>query len=530
VGEIFFHCDGHLDLSAVVLHGERDEGGGFRSTLVYPPPREEGRHVPLDEGLHNPPAGMDEFLYWQRDLYISKRGRETLVMEPESAQWTVLGDRYFALFELCRFPRTLRSLMDNPFAPPDETERFLNYLLSRNIVRNRDWPSLYNPVMPSPLHFPSFISIHVTESCNFKCSYCYADAPSSGKKMKKETALAIIDKVFRDFTRQDITIEFHGGEPLLARDVVKAACERIRSHKAAMPGRECRVLLQTNGSLITEEDCAFFNDHDISVGVSMDGPPGIHDAHRIYRDGRGTHEAAIRGLELLRRHGINGGVLAVVQDPRDYVAICSYILSLGYTGFRLNHMVCQGRGEVDLNDAYERGEQFAREFMHLLDFLADYSRDHPGLVLDVWPLNIMLFHLVSSHRPFMCMRSPCGAGSHGIGFDYRGDIYPCEQLAGFEELSMGNVADERSLMQIVEESPVVRAVRDRKVERIEKCRSCIWRNFCGGGCTAESFSVFKCLDREDIHCSFFGRTFENLMWELHHRGDLEPLMGQFRPR
>jgi uncharacterized protein len=528
VGEIFFHCEGDSHLSAVVMHGEREEGGGFRSLVVYPPPCGQSR--PSDESLHCPPAGLDEFLYWQSGLYISKRGRETLIVEPESAQWEVLGERFFALLELCRLPRTLRSLMDNPFAAPEETADFINYLLRKNILRNRDWPILFSPVMPSPLHFPSFISIHVTESCNFKCTYCYADAPASGKKMKKETAIAIVDKVFRDFTRQDITIEFHGGEPLLARDVVKAACERIRLQRAARPDRECRILLQTNGSLITSEDCIFFKDHDISVGVSMDGPQRIHDTSRIYRDGRGTHKDAIRGLELLRKHGISGGILAVVQNPGDYIEICSSILSLGYTGFRLNHMVCQGRGEVDLRSAGERGEQFAREFMDLLDFLVDYSRCHPDLMLDIWPLNVMLFHLVSTHRPFMCMRSPCGAGSHGIGFDYKGNIYPCEQLSGFEELRMGNIADERSLMEIVEQSQVVKAVRNRRVECIEKCRGCLWRNFCGGGCTAESFSVFRCLDREDIHCSFFQRTFENLMWELHHRGDLGPLMGQFRPR
>ena len=517
--DLYVHSETEHHISRIVAHTE--DGARIDSSQMYPPVVKER---PLREGS---PLDMNEYIMWQRDLHMSSRGRETLIVEPEGAQWVILNELFFSIFEMMKTPVPLHSVLNNPFASERETYDFLTFLLSKNIIRRRDWPTLFPPVMPSVFHYPSFFSIHVTESCNFGCRYCYADAPSAGKKMSEETLLTIIEKIFRDFARQDFTIEFHGGEPLLVKDTVRKACQRIRELQEKIKPRRCKILLQTNGSLLQPSDMEFFREFDISVGISMDGPPEIHDRNRVFRDGRGTHEATLRGIKMLREHNINGGILAVVENPEEYIPICDYIFSTGTTGFRLNHMVCQGRGEVDLSLARERGEQFARELLELLDYMDSCSKAYPDMFIDVWPINIMLFHLVSTHRPFMCMRSPCGAGSHGLGFDYKGDVYPCEQLAGFEELRVGNVNDSDSLFTLLEKSPVIEKIRLRRVENIAKCSKCPFRNFCGGGCTAEAFSVFRNLEREDIYCTFYRRTFENLMWELNRRGDLSRLMGAF---
>lgn len=515
--DFFVHSDSEHGLSRIILHSE--DGAKIYSSCMFP---RTSRETPPPDTLE-----MGDIVFWQQDLYFSRRGRQTLIVEPEGAQWTILDERFHSLFEMMKTPITAGCLMNNPFASEQETFDFLMYLCDRNIIRRKDWPNLFPPVMPRPFHYPSFFSIHVTESCNFGCTYCYADAPSSGKKMKEKMVVAIVEKIVRDFTRQDITLELHGGEPLLVKNVIKAACEKIRDLRGKMKSREIKILVQTNGSLINQSDIEFFREYDISVGVSMDGPASIHNRNRIYRDGRGTHEDVMRGIHLLRENNINGGIIAVVENPEDYIPICDYIFSTGTTGFRLNQLVCQGRGEVDLSGAMERGEHFAREFIGFVDYMDKYSKTNPHAFIDVWPVNIMLFHLISTHRPFMCMRSPCGAGSHGLGFDYQGNIYPCEQLAGFKELRIGNVDECDSILELLEKSPIVEKIRARTVENITNCSRCAFRNFCGGGCTAEAFSVFKTLDREDICCTFYKRTFENLMWELNRRGDLTRLMGAF---
>jgi len=522
MGKVVFHACDTGAFSAVKAHMPvGDDDVRVKSEQVYPPPR------PLPATFQVPPADPGDTVAWQDGIQMLPRGRETLIVEPETAQWAVLDERAVAFFALCRQGVPVNTLLCNAFMAPPETLEFLTFLLAKNILRRLEWPLLHPPVMPVPFRFPSFFSIHLTDSCNFKCTYCYADAASSGKKMKKTTALTIIDKIFDDFFRQDITIEFHGGEPLLARGMLGDLCARIREREKKGKGASCTILLQTNGSLVTPADIELFKTCGISVGVSLDGPREVHDRNRVYHDGRGTWEDAMRGFRLLRENHIRGGLLAVVQDPREYVDICRFILDQGITGFRLNHMICQGRGDVKLDEVTPRGEFFAREFLELVDFLYDYSVQHPELSIDVWPLNIMLAHLVSAHRPFMCMRSPCGAGSHGLGFDYRGDIYPCEQLAGFSEMNVGTALGHEGLRVVLEKSPVIQKVKERTVQSMEKCRGCTWRNFCGGGCTAEAFAVHGKLMASDIHCTFYERTFENLMWALHKNGELIRLAGAF---
>ena len=70
--------------------------------------------------------------------------------------------------------------------------------------------------------------------------------------------------------------------------------------------------LQTNGTLLTDEWCAFLKKHNFMVGISLDGPKEIHDRYRRDRKGKGTFEKVMRGLRLLQKHKVEYNVLACV--------------------------------------------------------------------------------------------------------------------------------------------------------------------------------------------------------------------------
>ena len=57
--------------------------------------------------------------------------------------------------------------------------------------------------------------------------------------------------------------------------------------------------VQTNATLINNDWCDCFRRNEIVVGISVDGPEDIHDAHRRFRNGRGSHAMAMRGIEAL---------------------------------------------------------------------------------------------------------------------------------------------------------------------------------------------------------------------------------------
>jgi uncharacterized protein len=108
-----------------------------------------------------------------------------------------------------------------------------------------------------------------------------------------------------------VTVVWHAGEPLVAPPAYYASAFSLLDK---MLGRQCSVshAIQTNATLINDAWCALFKDHQVRVGVSVDGPAPVHDQHRKTRQGQGTHAQVLRGIEKLRRHGVPFHAIAVV--------------------------------------------------------------------------------------------------------------------------------------------------------------------------------------------------------------------------
>ena len=46
--------------------------------------------------------------------------------------------------------------------------------------------------------------------------------------------------------------------------------------------------IQTNGTLLDDAWAAFFAEHGFLVGLSIDGPPEVHDTYRVNKSGKGS--------------------------------------------------------------------------------------------------------------------------------------------------------------------------------------------------------------------------------------------------
>ena len=71
--------------------------------------------------------------------------------------------------------------------------------------------------------------------------------------------------------------------------------------------------IQTNGTLLDDAWGAFLAEHRFLVGISIDGPPHLHDAYRVNKAGRGTYELVRRGWDVLARHDVDTNVLCTVN-------------------------------------------------------------------------------------------------------------------------------------------------------------------------------------------------------------------------
>ncbi len=155
--------------------------------------------------------------------------------------------------------------------------------------------------------------------CNLSCDYCYylrKDGLYPGEKsfrMPDDVLEAYILQHIETYPDPVINFSWHGGEPtLLGLDHFRKIVELQRKHKP--PEGQIINGMQTNGTLIDEDWCRFLAEEGFAVGISLDGPEGMHDSHRLTRAGNPTHKQAMQGYELLRKHGILCDILCVVHS------------------------------------------------------------------------------------------------------------------------------------------------------------------------------------------------------------------------
>lgn len=147
--------------------------------------------------------------------------------------------------------------------------------------------------------------------------------------------LAVIEQAFTRLKQSTLmndrfTVVWHAGEPLAAGlDYYRKAVDLIDRIKPQ--GIRVGLSFQTNASLINSKWCDFFLDHEVNVGVSVDGPEFIHDRYRRYRNGRGSHRAVQKGMDCLRKNAVPFHTLSVLTEySLDYAdAIYDYFLQQG---------------------------------------------------------------------------------------------------------------------------------------------------------------------------------------------------------
>jgi sulfatase maturation enzyme AslB (radical SAM superfamily) len=180
--------------------------------------------------------------------------------------------------------------------------------------------------------------LKVTEFCNLNCPYCYMFNLKDSSPLRKprvmplDVVAAAAPKMAALAVEQgvkELTVCFHGGEPMLAGQTwFRQAVELLRS--AAGQSVQLRFFLQSNGLSIDESWLDLCEALEIRVGLSMDGPRAVHDRVRVDHSGQGSYAAAVRGLELLQtRKDLFTGVLCVIDPTTDGLEIYQHFRELG---------------------------------------------------------------------------------------------------------------------------------------------------------------------------------------------------------
>jgi uncharacterized protein len=162
-----------------------------------------------------------------------------------------------------------------------------------------------------------------TPFCNLNCRYCYLPNRRDPRVMAVETVRTTVQKLEREqLLSANFSVIWHAGEPTVVRRAVYA--KYFAAIKEVLgSGYPLRHHFQTNGTLIDDSWCEFVREHNISVGVSIDGPEHIHDRQRRTWGGRGTFRETLKGIEKLQMNGIDFHTISVVT--RDSVGCAAEI-------------------------------------------------------------------------------------------------------------------------------------------------------------------------------------------------------------
>jgi sulfatase maturation enzyme AslB (radical SAM superfamily) len=188
--------------------------------------------------------------------------------------------------------------------------------------------------------------VFVSEACNLRCSYCKVSsmitAPQKTPTDRHRIVAAIQEAA--KATPGQVDVIFYGGEPLLEFEAIDTICHEVSASPA---GERVFYSMTTNGTLLNERMLAILLHHRICVGVSIDGNPLTHNAHRLNAGGRETHGRAVANYRAMKHAGIECGPISVVTQPSRLENVFDYFhKEFGDTTVHLKPLEVAGTEEL----------------------------------------------------------------------------------------------------------------------------------------------------------------------------------------
>ncbi len=368
------------------------------------------------------------------------------------------------------------SLDLNEISQPDL--EILSGLRDARFLMPEGWTGSPSPELPDPQAIPlGTMVLEVAQDCNLRCRYCYAEGGAYGgepRLLSSSTARKAVRLLVQEAgDRESVTLVLFGGEPLLNMPAIEAAVEEVMT-RGREAEKKVQISLTTNGTLLNPEIIDFLQRNRVSVSISLDGPPDLHDANRPDVTGQGTYARILPNLEELL-HDSQAPVAARVTLPPDQWGrieeVFDHLMGLGFHEAGISPaspITCEllpdpVQEETLLTGLSSMVRRFKREagkgrilpFSNILDLLA---RLHLGQTKSI----------------------ACGAGFGYLAVDADGNFYPCHRLAGEEIFCVGGLDTGADADKI--RSSLATLTAGKK----QMCSDCWARTLCTGGCHYEN--------------------------------------------
>ena len=340
---------------------------------------------------------------------------------------------------------------------------------------------------------PNLHIVVVTLRCNETCVYCHAsraDMDAVHTDMTRETASTVVDQIFRT-TNPNVTIEFQGGEPLVAFETIKHLIEyALAKNKTA--GKRLEFTMVSNLSLMDEEKLQFLLKHKVQICTSIDGPEHLHDKQRKL-PGLSAHKAATYWIKR-----INDAYAELGLDPTLYHVealltttaetlerwreVVDTYVALGCRALFLRPVDPFGFAErTGPRIEYPRAE-YLKFYRQAVDYMLELNRN--GVQILERFAAIFLTKILGGQDPnFLDVRNPCGAGIGQIAYNYDGKVFTCDEGRMLHEMGdstflIGDVR-QNSYRELVGHETVRALAIASNLDAQPDCVNCAYNPYCG---------------------------------------------------
>ena len=362
---------------------------------------------------------------------------------------------------------------------------------------------MMNDNIATPFAKPLYVMLKPAGAhCNLACKYCYH--LEKNHLYQNTPRHLMTDEMLEQFTREYIEAQtmpqvlftWHGGEPLMRSiDFYKKA---LALQKKYAHGKQIDNVIQTNGTLLTDEWCEFFAQNHWLVGISIDGPQEYHDHYRVTPAGKPSWEKVMQGISLLKKHRVEWNAMAVVnaynaEHPLEFYHFfrdngCQYLQFTPIVERLTEHE--DGRTlasladdrEIPLADASVTPEQWGNFLCTIFD---DWVRHDVGkMFVEIFDCTLANWMGV---LPGICAYSKeCG---HAGVMEHNGDVYSCDHFV-FPEYKLGNIR-EQSLIDMLYGEKQQAFSRLKHTSLPRQCKECDMEFACHGECPKNRFEKDK---------------------------------------
>lgn len=326
--------------------------------------------------------------------------------------------------------------------------------------------------------------VKATRLCNLRCDYCHDWRAGPNQSMSFPVLARMTASALTDPEHDSVSFMWHGGETTLLPSAFYEKAMLVQS-RFRRRNQQISNGIQTNGTLLTDAWVQFLRRNEFNVGVSLDGPPEIHDRTRRTAGDKPTFATVLSGIRRLQAGGVPFSVLMVIDEHAYALGpdrIFDFFLEHDIRNFGVlaarpdnqpsappgtptRHYIEPARWTAFLARLYDRWRQHGDERINIRELLAIDDR-------------------LAGQAPVVCTVAGSCIGRY-YAIEPNGDVMHCDLFVGDPRYTLGNVLHDS--FAAIRASERVHELRAQNQQQLSRLSGCPEFAVCNGWCPHERY-------------------------------------------